>query len=35
VPRLLAHDVFEGEHRWHGVEAIPWMQKHLRRAAAG
>jgi len=21
----LAHDVFEGEHRWHGEEALPWM----------
>ena len=26
---LLAHDVFEGEHRWNGVEAIPWLQKFL------
>lgn len=21
------HDIFEGEHLWHGVEAIPWMKK--------
>ncbi len=27
----LAHDLFEGVHRWHGVESIPWM----RRWAAG
>lgn len=27
--RLLAHDVFEGEHRWHGVKAIPWIKQHL------
>jgi dienelactone hydrolase len=25
----LKHDVFEGGHRWHGVEAIPWLQQHL------
>lgn len=25
----LAHDIFEGEHRWNGVEAIPWMISHL------
>lgn len=29
VPRLLKHDIFEGEHRWHGVEAYPWMKLHL------
>jgi len=22
----LKHDIFEGEHRWNGVEAIPWIQ---------
>ena len=26
---LLKHDIFEGEHRWHGVQAIPWMQRFL------
>ena len=26
----LSHDIFEGEHRWNGVEAIPWMVKHLQ-----
>lgn len=25
----LAHDVFEGDHRWHGVQAIPWMKQYL------
>ena len=25
----LKHDVFEGEHKWHGVEAIPWMKRWL------
>jgi len=25
----LAHDVFSGEHRWHGVEAIPWLKRWL------
>jgi dienelactone hydrolase len=28
----LYHDVFKGEHRWNGVEAIPWMKKHLQSA---
>lgn len=28
--RNLAHDVFDGEHRWHGVQAIPWMKRHLQ-----
>ncbi len=23
------HDIFEGPHRWHGKEAIPWVKKHL------
>ena len=26
---LLAHDVFEGEHRWNGVQVIPWMKRFL------
>jgi hypothetical protein len=26
---VLKHDIFEGEHRWNGIEAIPWMQQHL------
>ena len=26
---LLKHDVFEGEHCWHGIEAIPWMKRYL------
>ena len=26
---LVEHDVFEGEHRWHGAKAIPWMRQHL------
>ncbi|MBN1285376.1 MAG: hypothetical protein JXB47_08260 [Anaerolineae bacterium] len=25
----LAHDVFEGVHMWHGVEAIPWLKRFL------
>jgi len=29
--KSIAHDIFEGDHRWNGVEAIPWMQKHLMR----
>lgn len=27
--KLFKHDVFEGGHKWHGVEAIPWVKKHL------
>ena len=29
APGALKHDVFEGPHMWHGVEAIPWMQRWL------
>ncbi len=25
----IAHDIFDGEHRWNGIEAIPWMVKHI------
>lgn len=25
----LYHDVFEGEHRWNGIQAIPWLKTHL------
>jgi len=32
---LVYHDVFEGEHRWNGVEAIPWMKRHLMDAFTG
>jgi hypothetical protein len=28
---LLQHDVFEGEHRWNGVHAVPWMARFLAR----
>ena len=27
--RHVLHDVFEGDHVWHGTEAIPWMQRWL------
>ena len=27
--RMLKHDIFEGEHKWNGVKAIPWMKHHL------
>jgi dienelactone hydrolase len=27
--RNLAHDVFEGEHRWNGIQAIPFLKHHL------
>ncbi|MCX7706150.1 MAG: hypothetical protein N2115_07870, partial [bacterium] len=23
------HVVFEGEHRWHGLQSIPWVKQHL------
>jgi hypothetical protein len=25
----LAHDIFSGEHRWHGKQAIPWLKRWL------
>ncbi len=28
----IAHDVFDGPHKWNGVEAIPWMRRHLGSA---
>ena len=31
--KLVHHDIFEGEHRWNGTEAIPWMKRHLAEAA--
>jgi len=27
----LAIDIFEGEHVWHGVQALPWLDRWLRR----
>ena len=27
--RMVTHDIFEGEHLWHGEKAIPWMKKHI------
>jgi len=29
VPDRLAHDLFEGEHMWHGERALPWMDRWL------
>jgi hypothetical protein len=26
----LAHDIFDGEHRWNGVQAIPFLEQHLQ-----
>ena len=31
VPEKLAHDLFEGEHMWHGERAIPWLDRWLAR----
>jgi len=31
APGNVAHDVFEGEHRWNGVRAIPWMKRFLMK----
>ncbi|NLD44817.1 MAG: hypothetical protein GX657_15145 [Chloroflexi bacterium] len=28
-PDAIYHDIFDGEHRWNGVQAIPWMKRHL------
>jgi hypothetical protein len=27
----LVHDVFEGEHQWHGTEAMPFLARWLER----
>lgn len=29
APERLAHDIFVGEHRWHGEGAIPWLARWL------
>jgi dienelactone hydrolase len=29
APDMLKQDIFEGPHRWNGVEALPWLKKHL------
>ena len=26
----LYHDIFEGEHRWHGTLAYPWLDQWLK-----
>jgi len=33
--KALKHDVFEADHRWHGIEAIPWMRRWLGSAMKG
>ena len=30
APDCLSHDIFEGEHRWNGVKAYPWLDRWLR-----
>ena len=30
----LHHDVFPGGHKWHGVEAIPWMKRYVAGATS-
>lgn len=29
VPENFYHDVFAGEHQWHGEEAYEWLQRHI------
>jgi len=29
------HDVFQGAHMWHGVEAVPWMRRWMKADAPG
>jgi hypothetical protein len=31
-PDHLVHDVFDGDHRWHGDRALPFLDAHLRPA---
>jgi len=33
--RMVKHDIFPGEHRWNGVEAVPWMKHHLTDRQGG
>lgn len=33
APGHLVHDVFAGGHRWHGTEALPFLDRHLRASA--
>jgi dienelactone hydrolase len=28
--QLMKHDIFNGGHRWNGVESIPWMERFLK-----
>jgi dienelactone hydrolase len=30
APERLCHDIFEGEHRWQGTAAYPWLDRWLR-----
>ncbi len=30
TPDHLYHDIFEGEHRWNGIQAYPWLDRWLR-----
>ncbi len=30
VPDHLSHDIFEGDHRWHGTQAYDWLDRWLR-----
>lgn len=30
APDHLYHDIFEGEHRWNGIQAYPWLDRWLR-----
>ncbi|MGB9642485.1 MAG: alpha/beta hydrolase family protein [Candidatus Ratteibacteria bacterium] len=29
--KFFKHIVFDGEHRWHGIEAMTWVRKHLTK----
>jgi pimeloyl-ACP methyl ester carboxylesterase len=33
APEHLVHDVFAGGHRWHGADALPFLDRHLRVSA--
>jgi dienelactone hydrolase len=33
--RMLKHDIYEGGHMWHGVEANPWLKRHLCASTNG
>ena len=34
APDHLSQDIFEGEHRWNGIQAYPWLDRWLKSVRA-